>query len=91
MPRITFTPQLRRFVEAPEFDSAGAGTLLALLDEAFVRNPRLRGYIVDDQGHLRPNVVVFIDGRRSTERVRLEEEALAPGSQVHVLQALSGG
>jgi hypothetical protein len=91
MPRIAFTPQLRRFVQTPEFESAGATTLAALLGEAFARNPPLRGYIVDDQGHLRPNVVVFIDGQRSTERERLDAELLAPGSQVYVLQALSGG
>lgn len=91
MPHIAFTPQLRRFVDTPEFDSAAASTLRALLDEAFARNPKLRGYVLDDQGHLRPNVVVFIDGRRSTERERLEDERLAPHSRVHVLQALSGG
>ncbi len=89
MPRIVFTPQLRRFTATPEFDSE-AGTLRALLDEAFVRNPMLRGYVLDDQGHLRPNVVVFIDGRRCTERVELGQP-LAAGSTVHVLQALSGG
>jgi hypothetical protein len=90
MPRIAFTPQLRRFTDTPEFDS-GAPTLRALLEEAFTRNPQLRSYVLDDQQHLRPNVVVFIDGRRSTERERLEDERLAPGSQVYVLQALSGG
>jgi hypothetical protein len=90
MPRIAFTPQLRRFTATPEFES-GAATLRALLEEAFARNPALRGYILDDQAHLRPNVVVFIDGKRSTERVRLEDERLAPHSKVHVLQALSGG
>jgi len=89
VPRIVFTPQLRRFVDAPDVDCE-AGSLRAALDEAFERNPRLRGYVLDDQGHLRPNVVVFIDGRRSRDRTALAE-ALLPGSTVHVLQALSGG
>jgi hypothetical protein len=53
-------------------------------------NPRLRGYVLDDQAHLRANLVVFIDGRRSDDRVSLAEP-LAPDSRVHVLQALSGG
>jgi hypothetical protein len=35
-------------------------------------------------------VVVFIDGRRVLDRVRLDDP-LAPGSRVYVLQALSGG
>ena len=89
MPRIVFTPQLRRFTATPEFDSA-APTLRALLEEAFERNPPLRGYVLDDQGHLRANVVVFVDGQRCSERITLAQP-LQAGSTVHVLQALSGG
>lgn len=89
MARVVFTPQLRRFTETPEVETA-AGTLRAALEAAFERNPRLRGYVLDDQGHLRPNVVVFIDGRRSLDRIALAEP-LGAQSRVHVLQALSGG
>ena len=89
MPRLEFTPQLRRFTDTPVVDT-GASTLRDGLEAAFAINPRLRGYVLDDQGHLRPNVVVFIDGRRSTDRVALTE-ALLPDSRVFVLQALAGG
>jgi hypothetical protein len=89
MPRIVFTPQLRRFTSTPEVDSA-ALTLRAGLDDAFAVNPALRGYVLDEQGHLRANVAVFIDGRRHADRIALTAE-LQPGSTVHVLQALSGG
>jgi sulfur-carrier protein len=89
MPRISFTPQLRRFTATPEVDSR-ATTLRAALEDAFTHNPRLRGYVLDDQGHVRPNVVVFVDGRRCDDRVLLAEP-LNPDSTVHVLQALSGG
>jgi hypothetical protein len=89
MPSIAFTPQLRRFTETPAF-SSGAVRLRPLLEEAFVANPRLRGYVLDDQGHLRPNVVIFVDGRRVSDRVALDDP-LQPHSTVHVLQALSGG
>jgi hypothetical protein len=89
MPRIVFTPQLKRFTATPEVDTPAA-TLREGLEAAFTCNPMLRGYVLDDQGHLRPNVVVFIDGRRCADRVRLDDP-LAPQSQVHVLQALSGG
>jgi len=89
VPRVVFTPQLRRFTATPEV--SGQSTVLrALLEEAFEVNPRLRGYVLDDQGHLRPNVVIFIDGQRSRDRIALAE-ALQPDSTVHVLQALSGG
>jgi hypothetical protein len=91
MPRVIFTPQLRRFVEAPEVScAADVATLRDALATAFERHPRVRPYVLDDQGHLRPNVVVFIDGRRSTDRTGLSD-ALRSDSSVHVLQALSGG
>jgi sulfur-carrier protein len=89
MAHITFTPQLRRFTVVPELDS-GAATLRGGLEDAFALNPKLRGYVLDDQGHLRANVVVFIDGRRCRDR-RGQGDVLASGAKVHVLQALSGG
>lgn len=89
MPTLAFTPQLRRFTATPEVRS-DAGTLRGALEDAFAVNPRLRSYVLDDQGHLRTNVVVFIDGRRSTDRVALAEP-LRADSAVYVLQALSGG
>lgn len=90
MARVEFTPQLRRFLgETPVLDTR-ATTLRAALEDAFAVSPRLRGYILDDQGDLRANVVVFIDGRRCLDRHRLDD-ALQPDSRVHVLQALSGG
>lgn len=90
MPRIAFTPQLKRFTATPEVTSASAQSLRELLEEAFAANPALRGYVLDDQGHMRPNVVAFIDGRRIDDRVSLADR-LGPASVVHVLQALSGG
>lgn len=89
MARIEFTPQLQRFVDIPVVDTP-ATVLGKGLDAAFAINPRLRGYILDDQGHLRPNVVVFIDGRRARDQRGLTDP-LRPDSRVHVLQALSGG
>ena len=89
MARIIFTPQLRRFVEIPEVQTSSL-TVREALEAAFAVNPRLRGYVLDDQGHLRANVVVFIDGRRMRE-LTLLNDPLQESSVVHVLQALSGG
>jgi hypothetical protein len=86
---VEFTPQLQRFTATPQVQT-GATTLRGALEAAFAVNPRLRGYVLDDQGHLRANVVCFIDGRRCTERVTLSDP-LQPDSRIHVLQALSGG
>lgn len=89
MPRLFFTSQLARFTAAPEVDTP-ATTLREALEAAFAINPQLRGYVLDDQGHLRTNVVAFIDGRRCLDRVALADPLRAE-SRVHVLQALSGG
>ncbi|AVR94785.1 MoaD/ThiS family protein [Pseudoduganella armeniaca] len=89
MATIVFTQQLARFLPVPQLATAAA-TLRAALDEVFADNARLQGYVLDDQGRLRANVVIFIDGRRTRERVRLDDP-LRPDSTVHILQALSGG
>lgn len=86
MADLHFTPQLRRFTETPQLHCEAA-TLAEALQAGFAANPRLRGYVLDDQGALRPNVAVFVDGRRVTDL----GGALLAHSQVHVLQALSGG
>jgi molybdopterin synthase sulfur carrier subunit len=89
MAKLVFTQQLKRFTEVPEVDTS-ATMLRDALEAAFTINPRLRGYILDDQGHLRPHVVIFIDGSRVNDRVSLNND-LRINSSVHVLQALSGG
>jgi len=89
MPRIEFTPQLRRFTDTPVVDT-DARSVRDGLEASFAINPRLRGYVLDDQGHLRANVVVFVDGRRIADRRSLNDP-LRPDSQVYVLQALAGG
>lgn len=89
MARLFFTQQLARFTKVPQVETA-AGALRAGLEDAFSLNPLLRGYVLDDQGRLRANVAIFIDGRRCQDTERLDDP-LQPGSQVYVLQALSGG
>jgi len=83
----TLGGELRVTVVATGLDGSRAA---AKMPQPEAINPRLRGYILDDQGHLRPNVVVFIDGRRARD-LRGLTDPLGPDSRVHVLQALSGG
>ncbi|MBI1892220.1 MAG: MoaD/ThiS family protein [Burkholderiales bacterium] len=89
MARLVFTQQLRRFTETPEIDVSVA-RLRDALEAAFAINPRLRGYIVDEQGHLRVNVVIFIDGHPVDDRIGLSDSVMH-AQHIHVLQALSGG
>ncbi|MHA5861840.1 MoaD/ThiS family protein, partial [Pseudomonas aeruginosa] len=51
MPRIVFAPAIQRHVAMPALD-VGAATVAAALQAAFAREPRLRGYLLDDQGSL---------------------------------------
>ena len=62
MARVTFTAQLQRFTDTPRVD-VSATTLRAALDAAFAVNPRLRGYVLDDQSRVRAHVAVFADGQ----------------------------
>lgn len=89
MAKLVFTQQLSRFTEVPEV-STSARILRDALMVAFALNPRLQDYVLDEQGHLRFHVSVFIDGQRVRDHVRLDD-VLQPDSQVYVLQALSGG
>ncbi len=89
MVEVRFTSQLRRFTDTPEVRCAAA-TLRGALEAAFAVNPRLRGYVLDDQGQVRPHVAIFVDGRRCADRAA-QRDPLQPDSRVHVMQALSGG
>ena len=89
MAKLVFTQQLRRFTEVPEIETA-ATNLRAALEDSYRVNPRLRGYIQDEQGHVRQHVAIFVDGLRIRDRVQLND-VISANSIVHVLQALSGG
>ncbi len=89
MPRVVFTANLNRHVECPP-SQVSAGTVRGALDAVFADNPRLRGYVLDEQGRLRKHVVVFIDGVMIEDRVTLGD-AVGQGAEIYVMQALSGG
>lgn len=89
MARLAFAPALRRHADAPPA-SLPAARLRDLLDAYFERHPRVRGYVLDDQGALRHHVAVFIDGVPAGDRTGLGD-ALADDADVQVFQALSGG
>ena len=89
MPRVVFSPHITRHVAVPD-STIGAATLREALDAVFDRHPAARDYVLDEQGHLRKHVVVFIDGTRVRDRERLEEPVSA-AREIQVLQALTGG
>jgi sulfur-carrier protein len=66
---------------------ADGDTLNALFDDLDRRYPGLRFRVIDEQGRLRPNMRLFVNGRG----VRDLGHALQPADFVAVVLALSGG
>lgn len=89
MATLSFTRHLDRYLDCPP-QTVEAGTVADALSQALERNPRLAGYLLDDQRQLRKNVAIFVDGRLIRDRRHLSD-ALGPDSKIYVLQALSGG
>ena len=91
MATVVVTPNLKRHVEssADVLQIEGA-TVRAVLDAVFAANPRLRGYVLDDQGALRKHMSVFVDGQQIADRAKLSDPVRST-SEVYVMQALSGG
>jgi sulfur-carrier protein len=86
---VSFTPNLERHVECPTKTVEGA-TVRDVLDRVFADNPKLRGYVVDEQGALRYHMLVFVDGQQIADRERLSDP-VGPASELYVMQSLSGG
>ncbi len=86
---VAFTENLRRHVACPTVEVSG-DTVRDVLERVFDDNPRLRGYVLDERGVLRKHMVVFVDGRQITDRNELSDRVEA-GSELYVMQALSGG
>ena len=89
MVSVLFTENIQRHVACPPASVTGA-TVGEVLDRVFEGNERARGYVLDERGVLRKHMVVFINGKPICDRVTLSDP-VANGSEVYVMQALSGG
>ena len=89
MALVEFTPNLARQTTTASCRVA-ADTVAQALQAVFEKLPALRGYVLDDQGAVRTHVVIFVDGSSLRDRHCLSDP-LRPGSEIFVMQALSGG
>ena len=89
MPTVTFTAALQRHVPCPPA-SVEATTVADALSAVFADNPLLRGYVLEDDGAVRKHIAVWVDGEPLRDR-RALSDAVSPGGEVYVMQALSGG
>lgn len=89
MPRVVFTQNLKRHIDCPEMEVAGA-TVRDALDHVFDKHQKLRGYVLDDQNALRQHMVIFLNGTPVKDRRELSDP-VTPATEIFVMQALSGG
>lgn len=65
-------------------------TLAEALESLLEQRPLLRTHLYDEQGRLRPHVLLFFNDRNLAYLERLDVP-LQPGDKLIVLQAVSGG
>ena len=89
MARVAFTANLQRHLACP-VQAARGDTVRAVLDQVFAAHPRLRSYILDDQGRVRRHVAIYLNAGRITDREHLGDP-VGDDDEIFVFQALSGG
>jgi molybdopterin synthase sulfur carrier subunit len=89
MTTLAFTPNLARHVETPAARVQG-DTLRQALECYFEANPRVRGYVLDDQGEVRKHVAIFVNQALVKDRVGLSDP-VGERDEIFIAQALSGG
>ena len=86
---LHFTRALQRHVDAPT-EAVDGATVQAALDAYFARHPEVRGYVVDERGIIRKHVAVFVGPDPIADR-DTQSDPVGPETEIHVMQALSGG
>jgi len=89
MPRVTFTDTLQRHVACPPTEAAGQ-TVREVLDRVFEQYPRVRSYVVNEQGELRKHMAIFLNGAMIKDKMGLSDP-VEPTTELYIMQALSGG
>lgn len=88
--QIIFPTVLQRFGDIQlEWTVNEASTVREALDSVFEINPRLRSYVLDDQGDVREHMSVYVDQELLVGKSL--EVPIGARSEIFILQALSGG
>ncbi len=61
-----------------------------VLDRVFEEYPRVRSYVLNEQGELRKHMAIFLNGAMIQDKVGLSD-AVQADTELYVMQALSGG
>ncbi|NND31442.1 MAG: molybdenum cofactor biosynthesis protein MoaD [Saprospiraceae bacterium] len=90
MAKINFTRALKRFypdLGPMDIQCDRVSDLIEILEEKY---PGLKNYLVDDHGHLRKHVNIFVQERLIKDRATLLDP-IDVDDEVYIMQALSGG
>jgi hypothetical protein len=90
MPTLHFAKAIQRHV-ACQPRTVEATTLADALAAVFDEIPRLRGYVLDDQGRVRQHIEIFVDGQAVRKPCDGSETEVGEKTEIYVMQALSGG
>jgi sulfur-carrier protein len=86
MPRVCLRQPLKRLAGDRSEHALEGGTVVELLRELERRHPATGGWILDERGHIRRHINVFVNGEPGGEQT-----AVAGEDRVDVLPAISGG
>ncbi len=86
MPVVRLREPLRRLAGDTSEHALPGGTIIEVLRELESAYPAIRGWIIDERGHVRRHINVFVNGERQDERT-----AVGGDDRVDVLPAISGG
>jgi len=89
MPNVAFTSNLRRHLDCPDREVTAA-TVREALEQVFVETPKLRSYLLDDNGAVRPHVNIFVDGKLIEDKQQ-QSDGVSSKANIYVMQSISGG
>jgi sulfur-carrier protein len=84
MALVIFSPFIQQHVPCPPLEVFG-NTVGEVLAAYFDKHRHARGYILDEQGCLRPRLSLFVDGVIAADRIGLGDPVHAH-AKVHVQQ-----
>jgi hypothetical protein len=72
MATLVFAPVIQHYVKCPPMEVFG-NTVREVLDTYFREFRQVRGYILDEQGCVRPRLALYVDGAIVTDRTGLTD------------------
>lgn len=83
---VTLRGPLRKLAGNCADHAIAAGSVGELLRELERAQPAVSGWILDERGHIRRHINVFVNGERADE-----DASVGPEDRIEVLPAISGG